>query len=271
MVLDNKRYFTTGDFAKLCQVTKHTLFYYDEIKVFCPEYIDEKGYRFYSPNQIEIFEVIHILVKLGLSLKEIKVYLENKNPENLVKVLETQKEEIDSKIRNLKEIKDFIDYKLTLTKEFSNELDGKIFIEEKKMEKLIVTKILESEQNDMILIISKHIKNCLENNVSKPYSMDAILSKDNDTLKYKFLSTKLLKSKQKKSNFVKEKGKYLSIYHFRGLNKSLKESYKTLLNYIETNNLKVDDSFYEEIILDELSVKNYDEYKIKISVKILDY
>ena len=87
MVLDNKRYFTTGDFAKLCQVTKHTLFYYDEIKVFCPEYIDEKGYRFYSPNQIEIFEVIHILVKLGLSLKEIKVYLENKNPENLVKVL----------------------------------------------------------------------------------------------------------------------------------------------------------------------------------------
>lgn len=29
MVLDNKRYFTTGDFAKLCQVTKHTLFYYD--------------------------------------------------------------------------------------------------------------------------------------------------------------------------------------------------------------------------------------------------
>lgn len=57
MVLDNKRYFTTGDFAKLCQVTKHTLFYYDEIKVFCPEYIDEKGYRFYSPNQIEIFGV----------------------------------------------------------------------------------------------------------------------------------------------------------------------------------------------------------------------
>ena len=81
----------------------------------------------------------------------------------------------------------------------------------------------------------------------------------------------LLKSKQKNSNFVKEEGKYLSIYHFRGLNKSLKESYKTLLNYIETNNLKVDDSFYEEIILDELSVKNYDEYKIKISVKILDY
>ena len=64
MVLDNKRYFTTGDFAKLCQVTKHTLFYYDEIKVFCPEYIDEKEYRFYSPNQIEIFSVIHILVKL---------------------------------------------------------------------------------------------------------------------------------------------------------------------------------------------------------------
>ena len=43
MVLDNKRYFTTGDFAKLCQVTKHTLFYYDEIKV-----MPSTGYGYYE-------------------------------------------------------------------------------------------------------------------------------------------------------------------------------------------------------------------------------
>lgn len=29
-------YFTTGDFAKLCEVTKQTLFHYDNIGLLCP-------------------------------------------------------------------------------------------------------------------------------------------------------------------------------------------------------------------------------------------
>lgn len=35
--MNKDRYLTTGEFAKLAGVTKHTMFYYDEIGLFSPE------------------------------------------------------------------------------------------------------------------------------------------------------------------------------------------------------------------------------------------
>ena len=37
---------TTGEFAKICNVKKHTLFHYDDIGLLKPDYYDENGYRF---------------------------------------------------------------------------------------------------------------------------------------------------------------------------------------------------------------------------------
>ena len=50
----------TGDFAKLCGTNKRTLFHYDEIGLFSPAYTDEKGYRFYSETQCDVFLHDHI-------------------------------------------------------------------------------------------------------------------------------------------------------------------------------------------------------------------
>ena len=44
-----KKYLRTAAFAKLAGVNKKTLHYYDEIGLFRPAYVNEKGYRFYSP------------------------------------------------------------------------------------------------------------------------------------------------------------------------------------------------------------------------------
>ena len=39
-------YMTTGEFAKLMKISKHTLFHYDDIGLFCPEILGENGYRY---------------------------------------------------------------------------------------------------------------------------------------------------------------------------------------------------------------------------------
>ena len=67
MVNKSNLYFTTGEFAKLVNVTKHTLFYYDEVGVFSPIIRKENDYRFYAVEQIEVFEVILTLKELGMS------------------------------------------------------------------------------------------------------------------------------------------------------------------------------------------------------------
>lgn len=49
---------TCGTFAKICGVEKHVLFHYDEINLFKPAYVNDKGYRYYSYRQYDKFKVI---------------------------------------------------------------------------------------------------------------------------------------------------------------------------------------------------------------------
>ena len=66
---------TCGTFAKICGVEKHVLFHYDEINLFKPAYVNDKGYRYYSYRQYDTFKVIIALKKLGMSLKRFKYIL----------------------------------------------------------------------------------------------------------------------------------------------------------------------------------------------------
>ena len=68
-------YFTTGEFARILGVKKHTLFHYDQIGLFSPALKEENGYRYYFVWQMDVFEVIKALQKLGMPLEEIKEYL----------------------------------------------------------------------------------------------------------------------------------------------------------------------------------------------------
>ena len=80
--MNQERYIKTGEFAKLVGVTKHTLFYYDKIGLFSPEIKLENGYRFYSFDQLDVFDVIQTLRELDVSLEEIqRIYESEKSKE----------------------------------------------------------------------------------------------------------------------------------------------------------------------------------------------
>ena len=66
-----KKYLRTAAFAKLAGVNKKTLHYYDEIGLFRPAYVNEKGYRFYSPWQLDRLALVVTLKDLGVRLKVI--------------------------------------------------------------------------------------------------------------------------------------------------------------------------------------------------------
>jgi len=65
--------FTVGDFARLAQVSKRLLRYYDEIDLFKPCHIDRSsGYRLYRVEQMAELNRILALKDLGLSLDQIR-------------------------------------------------------------------------------------------------------------------------------------------------------------------------------------------------------
>ena len=82
----NTKYFSTGEFAKLCNINKKTLFHYDEIGLFKPEKVLENGYRYYSIYQLEVFNVIYTLKDIGMPLKEIKNFMDKRNPDNIIDI-----------------------------------------------------------------------------------------------------------------------------------------------------------------------------------------
>ena len=95
-------YFSTGEFAKLCNVNKKTLFHYDEIGLFKPEIVKENGYRYYSIYQLEIFDMIYTLRDLGVPLKEIKSFMDKRNPNSVVELFEYKTNEIENEIKLLR-------------------------------------------------------------------------------------------------------------------------------------------------------------------------
>lgn len=272
MNINLQNYFTTGEFAKLVGVTKHTLFHYDDIGIFSPEIKDEHEYRYYSVFQLEAFYVIYTLKELGMPLKEIKVYLDNKSPQGLIELLNKEEKEIDRQIKKLKQMKELISIKAKITKSIFNIDIDRISIIHEDEELLLLTKNLSKTDNrSMAVSIANHAKYCAENHIAFPSYTGEMISIENiideNYFAYNYYFTKIINPKADADIFIKKAGSYLTAYHPKGYN-SIGEAYKRILSYAQKNNIKLKGYFFEDAILDELSVDGYDNFLIKISILI---
>lgn len=184
---NNKIYFSTGEFAKIVGVTKHTLFHYDKLGIFSPQIKGENDYRYYSAFQVEPFFVISALKELGMPLKEIKAYLQIRNPNELISLLNIQNEKIDKEINRLVAIKELL---------------------------FISDALPSSNYESIALSFATHMKCCADNNITSPFSVGQMLSLKNvqeGTYNlYNFFYTKITSSLSANNIYHKEEGSYLT-------------------------------------------------------------
>lgn len=99
-----KKYYKTGEFAKLANVTERTLRYYDRIGLLKPSSILSNGYRQYTDSDLLKLQKILSLKHLGFSIEEIfPIVLED---QNLKESFKMQIDLIDSRIKHMTAIKD---------------------------------------------------------------------------------------------------------------------------------------------------------------------
>lgn len=93
--------FTVGEFARIAQVSKRLLRYYDEIGLLKPIQIDsQSGYRLYSAEQMPDLNRILALKELGLSLDQIRQMLsENVSLDEMQGMLLLKKSEIERELQ----------------------------------------------------------------------------------------------------------------------------------------------------------------------------
>ncbi len=96
--------YSTGQFAKLANVTERTIRYYDKIGLLKPSFVMENGYRRYTQSDLLKLQKILTLKHMGFSLEEI--YPMVSNEQNVKESFSMQIDLLDSQIKHLQVIKD---------------------------------------------------------------------------------------------------------------------------------------------------------------------
>ena len=102
--------YTTGEMAKLCNVSVRTVQFYDTKGILHPSDLTEGGRRLYNDDDLQKFQLICTLKAIGLSLNSIKNVLESELSGEILTILlkeqdELLTDEIDERQKQLEMIK----------------------------------------------------------------------------------------------------------------------------------------------------------------------
>lgn len=101
--MENKKYFSVGEAAKIAHTTSETLRHYDRIGLVRPSKKDEwTNYRYYTEQDIVRLNTVRALQLMDLSLKEIGRVLEYDSLEEIIEFLSQTEKKADEKIKALK-------------------------------------------------------------------------------------------------------------------------------------------------------------------------
>ena len=258
---------TTAQFAKLHEVNKRTLHYYDEIGLFRPLTKSDNGYRYYDISQSIDFEYIRMLKELNMSIEEIETYRKNPTPADFLKIVNEKEQEVDKQIQKLKDIKTVMQSKKEQIFFCETLQEREIRIEECKSERLLVYPYDFSE--DDITQIFSRLKDIwgieqIRMGMGSFISLDNVYKMNFD--KYEGIYTIALNKKSVPNSFIKPQGKYLCGYQ-KGKWDKLPALYQQMLDYAHGNNLQLTDYAYE-VGLNDFVISDEADYITKIMIKI---
>ena len=256
---------TTAQFAKLHNVNKRTLHYYDKIGLFSPNNKGENNYRYYDALQSINFEYIRMFKELNMTISEIKDYVENTNEKEFIKIIDEKSCEIEKEIKKLNRIKRLLNDKkkqLILSMEKENMTIQVIQCEQEELLTVPFAFKDEDLQNLFSYIKEKWgIEQCRAG-VGSYISLEKVKNKKFE--EYDGLFTPSLS--KTKENFIKTKGKYLCGYIKGGWDK-LPKMYEKMLEYAKEKHLQLTGYAFEKG-LNDFAICNENEYVTQILIKI---
>lgn len=266
--------FTIGEVSKLFNINIKTLRYYDEINLFKPIFIDENNsYRYYSTEQFEQLNTIMYLRALGMSLSTISFHLNKRSVDNIMELLEQQKEVTRKKIKELKNIERKIENRLNQIN-YSRQYDKLGVIQEVEFSERTILLLKQKIKSNKDLELS--IRD-LENKADKRSSIfngTVGVSISADNLKSRifeeydsiFLFTEG-ESYNGKLIKVLPSGIYITI-RFNGTHKDSYEYYSRILKYIEDNGYDVIDDSIEMTLIDFALTNEKTEFITEIQILV---
>lgn len=265
--------FTVGQLAKLTNLTKQALIHYDHELVFCPKYIDPmNGYRYYTADQLEVLDSILILKEIGLSLAEIRSFMEERNEENAIAMLGQQHGRLTEKIKTLTQISKCLEQKMETLEHFHEAGSIPEWVYLSQPQPILVQEV---QPPGGLLEVDLAIKKlfCKVQNQRYPhfYQIGTMISTSNIeegcflNASYTFLP---LNEDLPDNTWQRPVGCYLRSFH-KGSYESVGDTYRKMLEILSQSGRKASGFSYEYCILDSLTSKVSCEYVTEIYLPVI--
>ncbi len=263
-------YFTAGQFARLHQLNKRTLHYYDDIGLFSPAYKGENGYRYYTYQQSAQLENILAMRQLNMSIEEISSYLKHPNPQDFLEISQNKIQAIDQQIQQLQVLKQVFEQRQQSLARCAQIHDSQIEVESFAAHHYLLTP-MPVEDNPMrnMQQIMQHLQSAWEHSSYKAgcgsyISLEKALQGQFDV--YDGVFTPVDPQDDDSLFLLRPAGQYLCGYSVGSWDK-LPELYSSMISYAKEHRFALTGNCYE-IGLNEFAISRPEEYVARVSILI---
>lgn len=271
MFFSSSRLFSIGQFAKLHEINKKTLMWYDEIGLLKPAVIKENGYRYYTYQQSSILEIILMLRELNVPIRDIRKFLAARSAASLEHLLAENLSEIDRTIAHLTALRNVMASKQqNMAAILTADLTDICVI--KKDQPVCLATVDISDSMPLEAEIEKVITEAKKYQLPRLHdaSYGAMLSVEklhrNSFDEYEYLYIQIPDQLRKNGLHIQPKGLYLRAF-CRGSWDKLPARYREILAYAKQQNLTLTGFAYEKGI-NEMVIDTFDDYITQIEIPI---
>lgn len=257
-------------FSKLSRVPRKTLIFYDQIDLFKPAFVADNGYRYYIRSQLDTIGVIYIFKELGMSLEDIRAYLEHRSPLSTLELLRKQEEVVQQQIAKLNLAKEMM-LQRAENIEHSLNVDTRrmVVVHQERKPILRSCRVHESRRELNEELWDDFQERLHKENAPAGYPGGAIICKedllrrDGDIISYMF---SFITTQHHEQEYMPE-GYYLVSYT-RADYEDTEKIYPQIFDYIDKNHYVIKGDAYEEFLLDEIVMKRPEDYLVRVMVHI---
>lgn len=273
--MEDKEYYSIGEVSKICNISKKTLRFYDQIGIISPDKVcDENNYRFYNRKTLLSVPMIKYYKQMGFKLEEMKEFLDG----NTYLVFG---EHFRKKIEELKELESDIYKKYTSVKDWYDLiLEAQLVIENDVHE--VAVKYIDASDfcymeqdfnyNYMESIINIDFTNYIEsiNNeitgpilINFPSFEDRMNGKSN---KVRIMQKTILDCRE--SEIMKFGGYMVACCYHIGAHETINSTYKMICDWAVAHGYKCAEESYERYVTDYWTTRNSEQFVTEIMIKV---
>lgn len=270
---------STGEFARMCNISRELLVHYDKIGLLKPEKVTDNGYRYYSLKQLYLFDVIRFFIDTGMSSKEVKSYLDNRSTDLFLRTIQgsidamsRQRDMLDARIGMMEKMR----YLTQRASQFPKDKPSLAYWDDAW---LLTTPVESRErtQGAYAAAVSAHSDFCRTMAGTSKFPLGRIVDIPDAANAREFYYTQLITWISEPPRHAraalegrlvrKPKGNYAVVLHHGGTSTAW-QSYEELIDFVRKTGLHAKGPIYEIDLNSYLMSDSTDDYLLHISVQV---